>query len=400
MNSPKISKADWHAVILFYHVLGLFGAHRFFLGRWITGILWLLTLGCGGIGALIDGILLYSGNFKDAEGALVVPPSKLLMMRALEEIKISADKNNGFSVYEPGSFGSSEFVPPEPEPNISVTSSKSVPDFVSSHAHSEKTADDGRVSLVKIKASDPAVLTLRNYVSLDTETTGLNAEHDRIVEISLLKIENREIVGEYSTLVNPGIPIPERATKIHGISDADVFGAPSYDQVGNEIVQFLGNCTIVGHNVRFDLGFMAALLKNTILENDLTWKYVDTVDVAKIAFPNETNYKLQTLVKDLGIETDDAHRARADALATKLLFEKCSAGLLSANEMLCKSVDIALNSGSVSTSSLQKSLGIGYTKAARLVDQMEEMGLIGPFNGSKPRAVLITHEEWAARKGK
>ena len=67
--------------------------------------------------------------------------------------------------------------------------------------------------------------------------------------------------------------------------------------------------------------------------------------------------------------------------------------------MLPAAVDVILETGQASVSMLQRRLKLGYARAARIVDEMEEKGIVGPFQGSKPRAILITKEEWAARNG-
>ena len=68
------------------------------------------------------------------------------------------------------------------------------------------------------------------------------------------------------------------------------------------------------------------------------------------------------------------------------------------DEMLPAAVDVILETGQASVSMLQRRLKLGYARAARIVDEMEEKGIVGPFQGSKPRAILITKEQWAARK--
>ncbi len=75
-------------------------------------------------------------------------------------------------------------------------------------------------------------------------------------------------------------------------------------------------------------------------------------------------------------------------------------GELEGDEMLPAAVEVILETGQASVSMLQRRLKLGYARAARIVDEMEEKGIVGPFQGSKPRAILITKEEWAARNGK
>ena len=71
---------------------------------------------------------------------------------------------------------------------------------------------------------------------------------------------------------------------------------------------------------------------------------------------------------------------------------------IAGDEMLPAAVDIILETGQASVSMLQRRLKLGYARAARIVDEMEEKGIVGPFQGSKPRSILITKEQWEARK--
>ena len=64
------------------------------------------------------------------------------------------------------------------------------------------------------------------------------------------------------------------------------------------------------------------------------------------------------------------------------------------DEMLPEAVDVILETGQASVSMLQRRLKLGYARAARIVDEMEEMGIVGPFMGSKPRTILVTKEQW------
>jgi S-DNA-T family DNA segregation ATPase FtsK/SpoIIIE len=72
---------------------------------------------------------------------------------------------------------------------------------------------------------------------------------------------------------------------------------------------------------------------------------------------------------------------------------------LAGDEMLPAAVDVILETGQASVSMLQRRLKLGYARAARIVDEMEEMGIVGPFKGSKPREILVTKEQWQAMQG-
>ena len=75
-----------------------------------------------------------------------------------------------------------------------------------------------------------------------------------------------------------------------------------------------------------------------------------------------------------------------------------NAAELDGDEMLPAAVDVILETGQASVSMLQRRLKLGYARAARIVDEMEEKGIVGPFQGSKPRAILVTKEQWEAMK--
>lgn len=95
------------------------------------------------------------------------------------------------------------------------------------------------------------------YASIDIETTGLDPRTDRICEIAIVRFSgDGHIVSEYSTLINPQRKIG--ATEIHGLTDDDVAGAPTFAQVADEIARHLAGAVIVAHNLEFEDRFMAA----------------------------------------------------------------------------------------------------------------------------------------------
>lgn len=401
--SQKVSKKSWKTTVILFHLFGVLGVHRFYVRKWGTGILYLLasffaalngTVGSSIFGELVFGngsvwvtfsvlsviylmdiIKIYSGNFTDNEGALVLPPYKVLLLETIRDIHITMDMQSDVPA---------PITPAEirvPVPSIETPQRKPAPQ------------NGGSVSLVRAPISAVQTIGAGEYIALDTETTGLSTENDKVIEIALLKIKDGELVDEYCTLVNPQQHINSRASKINGIYDDDVKDAPLYDEVGEKLAAFLGNCTIIGHNVKFDLGFMGGLLKNVTLAEDVTWNYIDTIDLAKIAYPGQTNYKLQTLVQSLGIETDGAHRARADAIAAWKLFELCKKEILKTDELYDEALKIVVETSEASTALLQRRLKIGYSRAARIIDQMEMRGIVGPFEGTKPRKILIDTPE-------
>ncbi len=156
----------------------------------------------------------------------------------------------------------------------------------------------------------------------DLETTGINIVNDRIVEISILRVEpgGKEIL--YTRRINPGRPIPEQATAVHGISNEDVKDAPRFNEVAEEIYRLIKDAYLIGFNSnRFDLPLLVEELLRAGIEFDL--KQNKTIDVQVIFHKKEPRnlaaaYKFYT-----GKELENAHSAEADTRATwEILLEQ------------------------------------------------------------------------------
>jgi DNA polymerase-3 subunit epsilon len=158
------------------------------------------------------------------------------------------------------------------------------------------------------------------FVVLDLETTGGSPALDRITEIGALKFRGGELLGRFETLVNPGAPIPPTITVLTGISEAMVVPAPMIGELLPTILEFLGDAVIVGHNVRFDCGFLDAALVEHGYEPLPNWR-VDTFGIARRLVRDDVpNLRLHTLAQHFRTETVPVHRAYADAAATAELF--------------------------------------------------------------------------------
>ncbi len=154
----------------------------------------------------------------------------------------------------------------------------------------------------------------RIYVALDSETTGLDSERDSILEIGAVKFRGKEILGTWSSLVNPFRPIPYKITQLTGIRDEDVQNAPPLKAVLPDLVEFVGRAPIVGHSVQFDLDFLA---KQGVLTGA---QAVDTFELASILVPHAPRYSLKVLAQTLGVPAAVHHRALDDAQTAMNLF--------------------------------------------------------------------------------
>jgi len=151
-------------------------------------------------------------------------------------------------------------------------------------------------------------------VALDLETTGLDPERDAILEIGALRFSDHRIEAEWETLINPGRRIPPYITQLTGISDAMVRDAPPIDAVLDELVDFVGNAPVLGHNISFDLSF---LRRHHILGyNDS----LDTYEMASVLLPTAGRYNLSALAQALGVLLPATHRALDDAKVTHALY--------------------------------------------------------------------------------
>jgi DNA polymerase-3 subunit epsilon/ATP-dependent DNA helicase DinG len=151
-------------------------------------------------------------------------------------------------------------------------------------------------------------------VALDIETTGLDPDQDAIIEIGAVRFTDRRVEGEWSTLINPGRRIPPFITQLTGIRDSMVTQAPYIDEVLGDLVEFIGDAPILGHNVRFDISF---LRKQGILRRNIL---LDTYEMAAILLPNAGRYNLGALTQALGVALPATHRALDDAQATRGVF--------------------------------------------------------------------------------
>ncbi|KXZ40049.1 DNA polymerase-3 subunit epsilon [Alkalithermobacter thermoalcaliphilus JW-YL-7 = DSM 7308] len=159
----------------------------------------------------------------------------------------------------------------------------------------------------------------KNFVVLDFETTGLDPNTDKIIEIAALKYIDRSLVDEFVTLVNPEITIPKKITKINGITDDMVNDKPTIKEVLPSLLQFIGDLPIVAHNAPFDARFLKYAVLNNFGEDSIENNFIDTVKIAREIYPNLTNHKLTTIKEHLNINLS-SHRAYNDTLVTAQIY--------------------------------------------------------------------------------
>ena len=159
------------------------------------------------------------------------------------------------------------------------------------------------------------------YVVFDIETTGLNKEKCKIIEIGAVKIRNREIVDRYSTFIDPGEKLSDEIVGLTNITDDMLEGQRPIETVLPEFLDFVGDDVLVAHNASFDTGFVRIKAeelgieyrKNTIL---------DTLELSRTLLKELKKHKLDVVAKHLGVSLEGHHRAVNDAEATAEIFLK------------------------------------------------------------------------------
>lgn len=165
-----------------------------------------------------------------------------------------------------------------------------------------------------------------DYVIFDLETTGINCNKDKIIEIAAIKVRRGEVVEEFHSLVNPEIPIPASASAVNGISDDMVIDAPVIEALLDEFLEFIRGEVLVGHNIAsFDMN----ILYDTVLRFNgmaLDNEYIDTLLIARKLLKKGVDiedHRLSTLCEFYDADFSRAHRALNDCY----MVEECIKGM-------------------------------------------------------------------------
>lgn len=164
-------------------------------------------------------------------------------------------------------------------------------------------------------SSDYSRKIVHDYCVLDTETTGLSAYYDEIIEVGILKIRDNEIVDTYSQLIKPSEEISDFITRLTGISNDMMQDMPTIADIKDSILEFIGDDVIIGHNISFDIRFL-----NAGLDYELDNHCVDTRQLSRKLFTDLKHHRLSDLTKYFNLYNNE-HRALADCIATKQLYD-------------------------------------------------------------------------------
>lgn len=251
---------------------GFFGLHYFYEGNYKKGILYLLTAGIFMFGYIID-VFKYG-------------------IRLLKKDAGNSAKNYDINV---------EFK----ECSVQNPYVNAVPYYIYQDAYTTRKQKN----------------TPKDYVVFDTETTGLEPEIDKVIEISAIKYINNQRVDTFSCLVDPKVKIDPFITELTGIKQSDLNGKQTIDKVLPLFFDFIGDLTLIAHNAPYDIKMLACecYRSNLSLCDN---KIIDTVTLAKKIIPKEKikDYKLETLKQYFGLN-NRSHRALDDCETCAYIYQ-------------------------------------------------------------------------------
>ncbi len=162
---------------------------------------------------------------------------------------------------------------------------------------------------------------MQKFAIVDIETTGSYAGAHDITEIAIIIHDTQKVIDSFSTLINPEANVSPFVTRLTGITNEMLRGAPKFHEVAKQIWNMTDDAIFVAHSVNFDYTFIREAFKS--LGADFRRKKLCTVRLSRKLFPGHTSYSLGNICSSLGIAIEDRHRAMGDAAATVKLFELC-----------------------------------------------------------------------------
>lgn len=247
------------------------------------------------------------------------------MEAARQKVREAADRN----AREKAEYEKSQAEERERISRMSASSQKyldSIPKRKITFGEKDFTIQKNLLDMPQLKIStirkDSNPDSLKNYVVIDVETTGLDADHDEIIEVAAIRYSAGEVKEAFQTYIKPLNSIPKKATDINGITNEMVENAPHFSQIVAELENFIGTSNLVGHNIEFDIKFLYAAGYDMFRFKNR--KYYDSLKLARrVIKPDEvTNYNLHNLIHEYSgcFESANAHSALSDCLDTMRLF--------------------------------------------------------------------------------
>ena len=248
------------------------------------------------------------------------------------------------------------------------------------------------------------LLELDEFISFDLETTGLNPDKDKITEIAACRFINGEFTEEFTTLINPGIPIPKNITALTGITNKMVEDAPSINDALPDFMKFIGSTPLVAQNINFDYNFINKNLQGSNSPFSEIPLY-DTLSLARGFIYFYNSFSLGSLCDYYGIKIENAHRASADALCTGKLFVYLLQEALSKPLTLIQRIENLFSNSEVYNSKLFTNIikaSVRFNSIDGLMSSPVEHNISDntfEFTGSSNIAIPESPKEWFAEGG-
>ena len=195
--------------------------------------------------------------------------------------------------------------------------SSSLFEEMSQPSHNEGGSDEIRWSLTAWRSTQRELEEIE-FVVLDTETTGLRAGPDRVIEVAGVRLRGGEVIDSFQQLINPGRRIPPFIVQFTGITQEMVSDAPTAREIFPELQRFIEGAILVGHNLGFDIGFLSHEAR--LLGQGFPLDGLDTIPLARRFLPGLKRFKLDHVAGYLNIPTRHRHRAMGDASVTAAVF--------------------------------------------------------------------------------
>lgn len=157
------------------------------------------------------------------------------------------------------------------------------------------------------------------FVALDLETTGLEFDKDEIIEVALVRFEDGRAAEACDYFVKPSLKLRPFISYLTGIAEESLERAEEFQAIAGKLREFIGEFPLVAHNASFDVHFLKAAFEKVGVEFE-NHPVFDSLAISRIAFPSMPNHKLATLVSELHIQRESAHRAVPDASAAGDVF--------------------------------------------------------------------------------
>jgi len=162
----------------------------------------------------------------------------------------------------------------------------------------------------------------QKFVCIDCETTGLDPQQDRVIEVAVMCFDANQVYAQMETLINPECEIPETSIAIHHITPDMVCGKPTIVQALPDILEMIGQHIIIGHGVKFDVEILAVAADRHGIPCRIRHNpHMDTLRMARLYGESPVN-SLEHLRMHFNIPLEGAHRAMSDVIVNREVFKR------------------------------------------------------------------------------